>query len=1042
MAMKRLVILAFVVMVIMLETAFPTFAAPMFNIVNGVLRHVDLNGETEIVVPSDVTNIWERTFMNKSGMTSVAIPDSVIGIGARAFSGCSDLTRVVIGNGVTNIGAYAFFGCSNLTSVTVNQYVCDRSIRQVFPHAYQAITNIVFGGGVTNIFYKNTSPYALSGCVAVKGMTFLGDAPAVDNYAFRSIDSSSCTVYVTTTSSGWNVEIPGMWKGLAIRYLPTPKFTIDEDGSLTEIELNGITDVIIPPEVSAISTGAFSNCRDDLTSITIGTNVTFIGERAFEGCCNLTNVVFLSAEMPNEECVVGAFAFRGCESLENVTIPSPYVRFIRLAGSGAFKGCIGMSDGDFVIVDGVLYDYIGEGVDVVMPDCVYCVDCQAFAGCSNLTSVVFSECLEYIGDEAFYGCSRLERIVFKGETLPEIESAFFWHGEEDGVLYFVGCGTARGCCLVYVRESLREWMWNHFSKYMSLLSWRLYTNLEMAFWEDSAPEANTVFSYDYNIGSSISPVSLCFAPEWTILTLARVSQVRDATVFSVGSSESGKSGFALASKGANLVTLSWWPADGHHVDLLSVNVENAEEQFHAYALRAFGNEVELFVDGVFSGRTKLDTLPPEEPWLCFLGIAGGFGGTGLRSSTLSAIDDWRLYDVPLSDENIAAYATLADTSTWYGRQGNATYVIRNGVLSDVVLGGETAFVVPDGVTAIDDYAFSSGYNYSLTDLVIPNSVTNIGAGAFAGISSLKNVTVNQFICDNTLQSIFPASYRPSITNIVIASGVTNIAYRAFYNCKELKSVTIPDSVATIGNYAFYCTGCIVFKFDGDAPDVSANAFAGTTSSCWAFVPEWASGYGAGTKWNGLRVERYKAMPKVADDAAPETVTNAIEMAGFADEAVKEAIGGSAAEYGRFKEWAGSVKGAGSASSAAAGEAAVVANTNVAAAYLLGAERLFENAPKIEFDEVSVADSKDGGLGTDRPTMTLSVTVKDGEEAVKCAAEKVKSLFRATSDLGDWNGAAKLDPEVSIEATDDPTTMRFKVTPGDGTSSRAFLQIRR
>ena len=190
----------------------------------------------------------------------------------------------------------------------------------------------------------------------------------------------------------------------------------------------------------------------------------------------------------------------------------------------------------------------------------------------------------------------------------------------------------------------------------------------------------------------------------------------------------------------------------------------------------------------------------------------------------------------------------------------------------------------------------------------------------------------------------------------------------------------------------------------------------------------------------------EVIPAIAPDAAPEVVTNAIEEAGFADEAVKEAIGGSAAEYAAFKTWAGSVKGAGSASSAAAGEVAVVANTNAAAAYLLGAERLFENAPKIEFEEVVVGDGEivDAGASTTGhqvgSVVTVTVIVKDGEEAVKCAAEKVKSLFKATSDLGDWNGAAKLDPEVSIEATDDPTTMRFKVTPGDGTSPRAFLQI--
>lgn len=65
-----------------------------------------------------------------------------------------------------------------------------------------------------------------------------------------------------------------------------------------------------------------------------------------------------------------------------------------------------------------------------------------------------------------------------------------------------------------------------------------------------------------------------------------------------------------------------------------------------------------------------------------------------------------------------------------------------------------------------------------------------------------------------------------------------------------------------------------------------------------------------------------------------------------------------------------------------------------------------------------------------------------KEAVKFLTEKVAEMFKATSDLGDWDGAAKLEPEVSIEATDDPTTMRFKVTPGDGTAARAFLQIRK
>ena len=47
---------------------------------------------------------------------------------------------------------------------------------------------------------------------------------------------------------------------------------------------------------------------------------------------------------------------------------------------------------------------------------------------------------------------------------------------------------------------------------------------------------------------------------------------------------------------------------------------------------------------------------------------------------------------------------------------------------------------------------------------------------------------------------------------------------------------------------------------------------------------------------------------------------------------------------------------------------------------------------------------------------------------------------AAGGLGDWNGAAKLTPTVTVE-DGEGATMRFKVTPGDGTAPRAFLRIR-
>ena len=75
-------------------------------------------------------------------------------------------------------------------------------------------------------------------------------------------------------------------------------------------------------------------------------------------------------------------------------------------------------------------------------------------------------------------------------------------------------------------------------------------------------------------------------------------------------------------------------------------------------------------------------------------------------------------------------------------------------------------------------------------------------------------------------------------------------------------------------------------------------------------------------------------------------------------------------------------------------------------------------------------------------MTVAVSVKDGEVVVPCDAEKVAAMFESTSDLGDdWNGETMLTPIVQQLGTVDGA-MRFKVTPGDGTSSKAFLRIRR
>ena len=59
----------------------------------------------------------------------------------------------------------------------------------------------------------------------------------------------------------------------------------------------------------------FSGCNS-LTSITIPSSVTSIGDYAFEGCVSLTTIV-----IPDSVTDIGDHVFEGCTSLEKILIP-------------------------------------------------------------------------------------------------------------------------------------------------------------------------------------------------------------------------------------------------------------------------------------------------------------------------------------------------------------------------------------------------------------------------------------------------------------------------------------------------------------------------------------------------------------------------------------------------------------------------------------------------------------------------------------------------------------------------------------------------
>ena len=123
----------------------------------------------------------------------------------------------------------------------------------------------------------------------------------------------------------------------------------------------------------------------------------------------------------------------------------------------------------------------------------------------------------------------------------------------------------------------------------------------------------------------------------------------------------------------------------------------------------------------------------------------------------------------------------------------------------------TSVTIGNGVTSIGSQAFSNCSG--LTSVTIPNGVTSIGSQAFSSCSRLTSVTIG-----NGVTSIGSKAFSGCwfLTSVTIPNSVTSIGSYAFEKCSGLTSVTIPNSVTSIGSSAFgECSNLTEIKVDND-----------------------------------------------------------------------------------------------------------------------------------------------------------------------------------------------------------------------------------
>ena len=181
-------------------------------------------------------------------------------------------------------------------------------------------------------------------------------------------------------------------------------------------------------------------------------------------------------------------------------------------------------------------------------------------------------------------------------------------------------------------------------------------------------------------------------------------------------------------------------------------------------------------------------------------------------------------------------------------------------------------VIPSSVTSIGDGAFS--WCLSLSEIVIPSSVTSIGKVAFYGCSSLKYISIpKSVICLNgnpfakwngKLECLSPnfvfeddilfnkdksriISFRnQNIKSYVIPSSVTSIGDLAFSDCRSLSEIVIPSSVTSIGDSAFdTCSSLSEIVIPSSVTSIGNHAFSDCLSLSEIVIPSSVTSIGNG-----------------------------------------------------------------------------------------------------------------------------------------------------------------------------------------------------
>ncbi len=303
-----------------------------------------------VIVPNGVTTIDKFAFYNCTALKEVVLPDTCTTIDQYAFYGDKVLQSINLDD-VERISDYAFCDCNKLQNVgstnLAHPYV-------IGAHAFENCTQLA-RVNLTNL--RRAGVYAFAGCSALRNVYF-GESTRVSEFMFyRSGIRSTATVPLIVYSD------------------------------------------VIPDN-------AFSGCGN-LVTVELVNDVTYVGNNAFSGCTGLTSVTF------DGVCEkFGANAFAGCNKLVNFKADKYYLEGGILYDSADKTKILFAVPTQFTATEFTLpvsVTEIGDGAftntgitKIIVPSGsqLHKIGDNAFYG-TNLNNITFPESVDTIGNGAF-----------------------------------------------------------------------------------------------------------------------------------------------------------------------------------------------------------------------------------------------------------------------------------------------------------------------------------------------------------------------------------------------------------------------------------------------------------------------------------------------------------------------------------------------------------------------------------------------------------------------------------------------------------------